>query len=292
MRYWREKGAPAEKLNVGFATYGRTFRLSSADRPPLGPSRVKLGFWRWCSSLTFSLGFCIGKADGLYKNDKDRHTIYQCVNGLAYIQRCPHNLVYNEGCKCCDWPSINVFYPNINTVLYFYIYCTFCIFNANNLKLFNNMPCIETHSKFHIPDWLKVYKRMIPFLTGHWLSSAWSVRSSKYHEKHWSAPLSWPQGHKASLGPHGNGKGKTIFNISIEIRFQILLFKMCFKNTGMVLTAFEEGEYWWPLVQGRVEVYLNTRQTNIDRMIRKELLNYCEAQLLCCCLAHGGSLVF
>lgn len=29
MRYWRDQGAPVEKLNMGFATYGRTFRLSS-----------------------------------------------------------------------------------------------------------------------------------------------------------------------------------------------------------------------------------------------------------------------
>ncbi len=30
MKYWRDQGAPVEKLRMGFATYGRTFRLSSA----------------------------------------------------------------------------------------------------------------------------------------------------------------------------------------------------------------------------------------------------------------------
>ncbi|XP_035512667.1 acidic mammalian chitinase-like [Morone saxatilis] len=29
MRYWRDKGTPVEKLNMGFATYGRSFRLST-----------------------------------------------------------------------------------------------------------------------------------------------------------------------------------------------------------------------------------------------------------------------
>lgn len=29
MRYWAEKGTPVHKLNMGFATYGRTFRLST-----------------------------------------------------------------------------------------------------------------------------------------------------------------------------------------------------------------------------------------------------------------------
>lgn len=29
MRYWRDNGTPAEKLNLGLATYGRTFKLSS-----------------------------------------------------------------------------------------------------------------------------------------------------------------------------------------------------------------------------------------------------------------------
>lgn len=29
MSYWRDKGTPVEKLNMGFATYGRTFQLST-----------------------------------------------------------------------------------------------------------------------------------------------------------------------------------------------------------------------------------------------------------------------
>uniref|UniRef100_A0A3Q3A6V7 chitinase n=1 Tax=Kryptolebias marmoratus TaxID=37003 RepID=A0A3Q3A6V7_KRYMA len=49
-------------------------------------------------------GFCVGKVDGLYKNENDRNTFYQCVAGLTYVQRCQPNLVYNEYCQCCiNW---------------------------------------------------------------------------------------------------------------------------------------------------------------------------------------------
>ncbi|XP_073325999.1 chitinase-3-like protein 1 isoform X3 [Pagrus major] len=42
MRYWRDKGAPVEKLNMGIATYGRAFRLSTQSSqvgaPASGPA--------------------------------------------------------------------------------------------------------------------------------------------------------------------------------------------------------------------------------------------------------------
>ena len=31
MKYWRDQGTPVEKLRMGFAAYGRTFRLTSAN---------------------------------------------------------------------------------------------------------------------------------------------------------------------------------------------------------------------------------------------------------------------
>ena len=31
MLYWRDQGAPTDKLNMGLAAYGRTFTLSSAS---------------------------------------------------------------------------------------------------------------------------------------------------------------------------------------------------------------------------------------------------------------------
>lgn len=54
MRYWRDKGTPVEKLNMGFATYGRAFRLSTASSqvgaPTSGPAAAgvftrEAGFW-------------------------------------------------------------------------------------------------------------------------------------------------------------------------------------------------------------------------------------------------------
>lgn len=56
MRYWRDKGAPVEKLNMGFATYGRTFRLSTQSSdigaPASGPADAgtftrEAGFWSY-----------------------------------------------------------------------------------------------------------------------------------------------------------------------------------------------------------------------------------------------------
>ncbi|GCB80182.1 hypothetical protein scyTo_0018892 [Scyliorhinus torazame] len=38
MKYWKTKGAPADKLNVGFPTYGHTFRLTSSSHGVGAPS--------------------------------------------------------------------------------------------------------------------------------------------------------------------------------------------------------------------------------------------------------------
>uniref|UniRef100_A0A673CLW1 Acidic mammalian chitinase n=1 Tax=Sphaeramia orbicularis TaxID=375764 RepID=A0A673CLW1_9TELE len=47
--------------------------------------------------------FCAGLSDGLYVNNRDRHTFYQCFHGNTFLQRCPASLVFSERCKCCDW---------------------------------------------------------------------------------------------------------------------------------------------------------------------------------------------
>uniref|UniRef100_A0A3P8TS10 chitinase n=1 Tax=Amphiprion percula TaxID=161767 RepID=A0A3P8TS10_AMPPE len=49
-------------------------------------------------------GFCAGKPDGLYANDKDPRTYYHCSHGHTYIKTCPHTLVFDDRCKCCVWP--------------------------------------------------------------------------------------------------------------------------------------------------------------------------------------------
>lgn len=66
MKYWRDQGAPLEKLMIGFATYGRTFRLSTANNgvgasasgaASAGPFTREAGFWCYYEvSVKFNLG--------------------------------------------------------------------------------------------------------------------------------------------------------------------------------------------------------------------------------------------
>ncbi|XP_070965110.1 acidic mammalian chitinase-like [Oncorhynchus clarkii lewisi] len=65
MKYWRDNGTPVEKLNMGFATYGRTFRLTSSDTsvgaPASGPASAgpytrEAGFWAYYEICTFING--------------------------------------------------------------------------------------------------------------------------------------------------------------------------------------------------------------------------------------------
>ncbi|XP_061591486.1 acidic mammalian chitinase-like [Cololabis saira] len=65
MRYWKDKGTPVEKLNMGFATYGRTFRLSTQSHqvgaPASGPAAAgvftrEAGFWSFYEICTFLQG--------------------------------------------------------------------------------------------------------------------------------------------------------------------------------------------------------------------------------------------
>lgn len=54
MKYWRDEGAPTQKLNLGLAAYGRAFTLSTASSdvgaPANGPGEEgcytgEAGFW-------------------------------------------------------------------------------------------------------------------------------------------------------------------------------------------------------------------------------------------------------
>lgn len=56
MKYWRDKGTPVEKLRMGFAAYGRTFRLTSSNAgvgasasgpASAGPYTREAGFWSY-----------------------------------------------------------------------------------------------------------------------------------------------------------------------------------------------------------------------------------------------------
>nr|BAW98094.1 chitinase [Heterodontus japonicus] len=62
MKYWKDQGAPAEKLNVGFPTYGHTFRLASSNTgigaPAAGPGAAgkytrQAGFLAYYEICTF-----------------------------------------------------------------------------------------------------------------------------------------------------------------------------------------------------------------------------------------------
>ncbi|XP_043572514.1 acidic mammalian chitinase-like isoform X2 [Chiloscyllium plagiosum] len=68
MNYWRENGAPSEKLIVGFPTYGRTFTLSisqtSVGAPASGPGQAGIftreaGFWSFYEICKFLRGATI-----------------------------------------------------------------------------------------------------------------------------------------------------------------------------------------------------------------------------------------
>lgn len=68
MRYWQDKGTPVEKLNMGFATFGRTFRLSTQSSkvgaPASGPAPSgnftgEAGFYSYYEvKLRFQSMFC------------------------------------------------------------------------------------------------------------------------------------------------------------------------------------------------------------------------------------------
>ncbi|KAK7915798.1 hypothetical protein WMY93_011559 [Mugilogobius chulae] len=65
MTYWRDKGAPVGKLNMGFSTYGRAFRLSTPSSqvgaPASGPANAggytrESGFWSYYEICPFLQG--------------------------------------------------------------------------------------------------------------------------------------------------------------------------------------------------------------------------------------------
>ncbi|KAJ8400202.1 hypothetical protein AAFF_G00398960 [Aldrovandia affinis] len=229
MKYWRDNGVPAEKLRMGFAAYGRTFRLASSSANGLGdtatgaasagPYTREAGFWSYYEICTFlqgttiqwipdqkvpyatkgnewvgfdtqesyetkvrylkdnkfggafvwaldlddfagqfcgqgnhplmshlrnlldivppslppptstkpgastiktsttatttttttthapGTGFCAGKPDGIYANDEDRTTFYECLHGKTYLKHCGPGTVFDQSCQCCTWPT-------------------------------------------------------------------------------------------------------------------------------------------------------------------------------------------
>ncbi|XP_055040132.1 chitinase, acidic.2 [Misgurnus anguillicaudatus] len=68
MNYWKDQGTPVEKLRMGFATYGRTFRLTTSETgvgaPASGPASAgtytrEAGFWAYYEICGFLQGATI-----------------------------------------------------------------------------------------------------------------------------------------------------------------------------------------------------------------------------------------
>ncbi|XP_077190703.1 chitotriosidase-1-like [Paroedura picta] len=49
--------------------------------------------------------FCLDKVDGIYANVQNPATFYHCSHSSTFIKDCPKNLIFNDKCKCCDWPQ-------------------------------------------------------------------------------------------------------------------------------------------------------------------------------------------
>ncbi|KAL2090875.1 hypothetical protein ACEWY4_013138 [Coilia grayii] len=225
MSHWRDHGTPVEKLRMGFAVYGRTFRLTSTDTRPgapaagaasAGPYTREAGFWSYYEICGFlngatvhwiedqkvpyavkgnewvgydtqesfdikvkylkekkfggafvwaldlddfngefcgqgkhplmihlnkalgikypeittttrdpsistsptttttttttttrkpSPGFCNGKPDGIYPDPESNTQFYECDKGETFPKHCSSGTVYDDACKCCNWPK-------------------------------------------------------------------------------------------------------------------------------------------------------------------------------------------
>lgn len=49
--------------------------------------------------------FCEDKMDDVYADPLSREWFYVCQAGQAYHFQCPAGLVFDESCKCCNWPD-------------------------------------------------------------------------------------------------------------------------------------------------------------------------------------------
>ncbi|KAM9364889.1 putative chitinase 10 [Pholidichthys leucotaenia] len=73
------------RMSMGFGTKPTTTPRPTTTRDP-------------------NVDFCHGRPDGLYPNAVDKTTYFQCFQGNTYLHRCPPGLIYQDSCKCCNWP--------------------------------------------------------------------------------------------------------------------------------------------------------------------------------------------
>ncbi|XP_047219076.1 acidic mammalian chitinase-like [Girardinichthys multiradiatus] len=93
-------GPAATTTATGTTAAGKT----AAGTTTAGKTAPRMTTAKPTKATVSESSFCAGKPDDIYKNDSDRNSFYHCAHGRTFVQRCPANLVFNEKCKCCDWP--------------------------------------------------------------------------------------------------------------------------------------------------------------------------------------------
>nr|XP_060629027.1 acidic mammalian chitinase-like [Anolis sagrei ordinatus] len=48
--------------------------------------------------------FCANQSDGIHAHPEDNTKFYMCVNNQTFTFSCAAGLVFNDSCKCCDYP--------------------------------------------------------------------------------------------------------------------------------------------------------------------------------------------
>ncbi|XP_028854108.1 chitinase, acidic.1 [Denticeps clupeoides] len=95
---------------LDFDDFGGTF-CSEGDYPLVNHLRNSLGFPPKPTTTKAPTttpdpitSFCVGRPDGLYPNPTDETTYFQCFRGNTYLHKCQPGLIYQDSCKCCNWP--------------------------------------------------------------------------------------------------------------------------------------------------------------------------------------------
>ncbi|XP_078054036.1 acidic mammalian chitinase-like [Mustelus asterias] len=78
IKYWKDNGAPAEKLNAGFAGYGHTFRLSTSNTAPGAPANGAgpAGYYTQQSGFLGYFEVCLFLKDATEKWDASQMVPY------------------------------------------------------------------------------------------------------------------------------------------------------------------------------------------------------------------------
>ncbi|XP_063064589.1 acidic mammalian chitinase-like [Engraulis encrasicolus] len=77
---------------------------TSPPKPTEGPVAPATQTTTTAAPVNPGTGFCGGKADGIYTHPENARQFYQCAHGQTFVMSCGAGLVYNDRCKCCDWP--------------------------------------------------------------------------------------------------------------------------------------------------------------------------------------------